>query len=173
MPVDNREKVDSILAAVTEVAGATENLWIHRQKFNEYHQKSNQPFKLFYSDLVTLALLGKFDEGLCDADKQKVDLFLLNKIIFSIHDRAVQKILFEEKELNLTKAIKIIEAYEKIQKTEETSASPAVKRMIFVDDQLHPNVSRSNAKSAKRKTSEKPPRSLRKPDYRQQCSRCG
>ena len=44
LPVDDREKVDSILAAVTEVAGATENLWIYRHKFNECHQKSNQPF---------------------------------------------------------------------------------------------------------------------------------
>ena len=89
LPVDDREKVDSILAAVTEVAGATENLWIYRHKFNECHQKSNQPFKLFYSELGTLASICKLDEGLCDAVKQKViDLFLLNKIIFSIHDRA-------------------------------------------------------------------------------------
>ena len=77
---------------------------------------------------MTLASLCKFDEGLCDADKQKViDSFLLNKIIFSIHDGAAQKKLFEDKELNLTKAIKIIEAYEEIQKTEETFASPIVK----------------------------------------------
>ena len=68
---------------------------------------------------MTLTSLCKFDEGLCDADKQKViDLFLLNKIIFSIHDRAAQKKLFKEKEINLTKAIKVIEAYKEIQKTE-------------------------------------------------------
>ena len=39
LPEDYREKVDNILAAVTEVAGATENLWIHGHKFNEFHQK--------------------------------------------------------------------------------------------------------------------------------------
>ena len=35
LAADDREKVDSILAAVTEVAGATENLWINRLKFNK------------------------------------------------------------------------------------------------------------------------------------------
>ena len=97
-------------------------------QIKKYHQKRNQPFKLFYSELVALASLCKFDEGLCDADKQKIiDLFLLNEIIFSIHDRAALKKLFWEKKLNLTKAIKMIEAYEEIQ---ETFASTIMKSMI-------------------------------------------
>ena len=101
--------MDSILAAVTEVTGATENMDSQTQ-IQRMPPKNNQPFKLFYSELVTLASLCKFKEELSDADKQKViDLFLLNKIIFSIHDRAAQKKLFKEKEINLTKAIKIIE----------------------------------------------------------------
>ena len=104
LPVDDREKVNSVLVAVTEVAGATETYG-----FTDTNSTNaiKRVIRLFYSELVTLASLCKFDEGLCDADKQQViDLFLLNKIMFSIHDRAAQKKLFEEKELNLTKAIK-------------------------------------------------------------------
>ena len=110
---------------------------------------------------MTLASLCKFNKGLCDADKQKItDLFLLNKIIFSIHDRAAQKKLFEEKELNLSKAIKIIEAYEQIQKTEESFVSPIVKSMI--DEEFSLTISRAQAfrdqtqNQGKEKT-EKPP----------------
>ena len=103
------ENMDNILAAVTEVAGAIKNTDSQTQ-IQRMPPKNNQPFKLFYSELMTLASSCKFNEELCDADKQKViDSFLLNKIIFSIHDRAAQKKLFKEKEINLTKAIKIIE----------------------------------------------------------------
>ena len=133
-------------------------------QIKKYHQKSNQPFKLFYSELVTLASLCKFDEGLCDADKQKIiDLFLLNKIIFSIHDRAALKKLFWEKKLNLTKAIKMIEAYEEIQ---ETFASTIMKSMIneeFSSTICRAQVFRDQTQNQrKEKTSDKPPRSLRK-----------
>ena len=177
LPVDDRTDMGRILTAVTEVAGATENVWIHRHKFNEFQQSSNQPFKLFYSELVTLASLCKFDEGLCDPDKQNViDLFLLNKIVFSINDRSAKKKLFEERDLNLTKAIKIIEAYEDIQRTEETFASPfSVKSVI--NDEVSPmisHVARDNVKvERKEKTSKKQPQQFRKPDSRLLCSRCG
>ena len=154
LPVDDHEKVGSILAAVTKVAQATANLWIHRHKFNECYKKSNQPFKLFCSELVILSSLCKHDKELCDADKQKlIDLLLLNKIIFSIQDRAAQNKLFEEKKLNLTKAIKIIEAYEEIQKTEETFASQTVKNMI--NEEFSSTISRAQDFAIKRKISER------------------
>ena len=176
-PVADRTNIDSILTAVTDVAGATENIWIYRHKFNECQQTSNQPFKLFYSDLVTLASLCKFDEGICDEDKQNViDLFLLNKIVFSIHDRTVQKKLFEEKDLTLTKAIKIIEAHEEIQKTEQTFASPLVHSVMSDETVINRvGVHRSRPNFARNeKRSKSPPRG-RKSESKPKplCTRCG
>ena len=173
LPIADRTDIDRILTAVTDVAGATENVWIYRHKYNEGQQTSNQPFKLFYSDLVTLASLCKFDAGICDEDKQNVvNLFMLNKIEFSIHDRSVQKKLFEEKELTLTKAIKIIEAHEQIQKTEQTFASSSLHSVM--SDETTINQARVYRDRPKEKTSKSPPRegkteSRAKPP----CTRCG
>ena len=128
LPVDERENMARILQALTEIAGASDNVWIHRHKFNKFCQKENQTFKQFYSELITLAGLCRFDENICAEDKQKViDLFLLNKIVFDIKDNAAKKKLLEEKELTLVKAINLVETYEEVQKAEETiSFAPTV-----------------------------------------------
>ena len=67
-----------------------------------------------------------FSGGYCAADKQKaVDDRILHKIVFGINNTEARQKLFEEEELTLTKARKIVEEKERIQDTERDFMSGA------------------------------------------------
>ena len=119
MPDGDRRNVDKLLDKIGKVASSSENVWLYRHKFHELRQRKDQNLQNYYAELISVVHRCKFDDGFGDADKQRVvDLLVLNKLVFDTSNPKARSKLFEETELTLEKALKTIETYEALVKTE-------------------------------------------------------
>ena len=172
LPVQERQNMISILKAVTEIAGVATNIWLQRHKFSELKQTADQSFQQFYTELVTIISLCKFDEGICNDDKQRVlDLMLLNKIVFGLADCEVRKKLFEIKELDLTQAIKIIETHEELHKTDKAFNLARHENSIMTSQNSSREINRIGKNNAQFDLKAK--KLFKEKTFAQTCSKCG
>ena len=52
LPVADRQDIDRIIEALERVAGAADNIWISRHRFEQCNQRPDQSFSAYYSDLL-------------------------------------------------------------------------------------------------------------------------
>ena len=124
LPVGDKFNLETLLNKIGTMAGCVTNVWIHRKSFEQLVQKDHQPFRNYYTEVIAAANKCDFHKRFCaECNQVARDERILNRIIFGINNPVARQKIFEESDLNLIKAVQIIEAAEAVRDTEKDFVS--------------------------------------------------